>query len=263
MTDPEPAWLSTLLKEATVNYPTTPDLAPGVLAAIRHDRPMPAWRPFPLPAPGLVLAALAALLVGVLVAVQPTRHALAELFGLAVEGERIENLPPPPAGPAIEDVPPPLAIESYAEPITLAAAAERLGFVPLLPPTLEPRSVYFISYLPAGWQPQFARPTLVVRYDGFDLWQTGADGFVGKGLTYDGDTVVRDTAVRGMEAYWITGGPRLVTMFTAEGERIVGSTRTVEANTLVWSVDGIYFRIEGGLRFEAALAIGESIIAPE
>ena len=90
-------------------------------------------------------------------------------------------------------------------------------------------------------------------------WQTTVDGMVGKGLVYDGDAVVTATTVNGAEAYWITGGPRLVTMFGPQGERLVGSTRTVDANTLVWSDGERYFRIEGDLTLEEALAVAEGI----
>jgi hypothetical protein len=258
MTNPEPAWLSALLQEATVDYPTTPDFAPSVMAAIRRQ---PEPRLSLVPSLGLAAAAAVALLVGTLLAVRSTREAIAGFLGLAVEGERIEVLPPPPAGPAIDELPPPLVIEAYADPITLAEAEELIGFAPALPPDLEPAGVYFIRYLPAGWQEAFARPTLVVRYDGFDLWQTSSDSFVGKGLVYDGDAVVTSTNVNGAEAYWITGGPRLVTIFSPSGERLVGSTRTVEANTLVWAAEGRYFRIEGDLELPEALAVAESITA--
>jgi hypothetical protein len=257
MTNPEPAWLDALLQEATVDYPATPELAPAVIAAIRAA---PGQRPFTL-APFATAAALAAiaLTAGALLAIEPSRDAIAGFLGLRVEGERIEELPPPPAGPSLDELPTTVAIEAYAEPVTLAGAAELLGFAPSLPPALEATSYYFIEYRPGGWQTQFAKPTLIARYEGFDLWQTTADGLVGKGLVYDGDAVVAGTTVKGAEAYWITGGPRLVTLFAPNGDRLVGSTRTVEANTLVWAASGRYFRIEGDLTLEEALVVAEAI----
>jgi hypothetical protein len=253
MTEQQPAWLTSLLEEATVEYPTTPDLAPAVMAAIRSERAdqEPPWGRY-----GWVVALVAAAVMVLVAAVsiRDSREAIAEFLGLGVVGERIEVLPTE----APEDLPDPRNISDYARPIALADASNLVGFEPLLPGGVAPGGVYYLQYSQVQPEGTFGKPFVVLRYEGYDVWQSTTVGLVGKGLYLGGDTVVEQADI-GAEGYWITGGPRLIVVEAPDGSAIAGSERTVEGNTLVWYEGQRYFRIEGGVDLEEALAIARSL----
>lgn len=239
-----------------MEYPATPNLVPGVLAAI--DRARPAEFPGALRAVAVAAAVALIVAAALLAALDQSRDAIARFLGLAVEGEVIEILPTP-AGQATVALPTPAAIEDIAEPIDLAGAGERLGFEPALPEDRTPMAAYYLEYRLDERPNSFVKPFLVVRFDGFDLWEATSEGLVGKGIYLGSDTVVEQTHVGKADAYWLEGGPRIVTIHAPGGEEIVGSGRTVTANALVWSIGNRYFRIEGDLELAEAVAIAESI----
>jgi hypothetical protein len=252
MTQPQPDWLATLLEEATVEFPTTPDLAPGVLAAIREDPvPQPAWgrRGW-----AVAIAATAVIVLVTALSIRESREAIAEFLGLAVEGERIEILPTE----APEDLPEPQDLEDFARPVGLDDIAALVGFAPALPNGDAPGAAYYLEYTDMQPEGPLGKPFVVLDYGHYHIWQSTTAGLVGKGVYLGGEVVVEPAAL-GDGAYWITGGPRLLVVELPGGVAIAGSERTVDANTLVWYEDDRYYRIEGDVGLDEALAIAESL----
>lgn len=254
MTDFRTAWEQDLLERAAkeFTYPATPSLRAGVMA--RLDAPVmaaPRWRP-------VARVALAAALViliagGAAVATSgAVRDAVAGFLGLAVEGETIELAPTPRSGETLTPVPPPLDLASVGTPAAPADVAGVLGGEPHLPMgTGMPRATFVISYE--------GLPAVLFRFEGYDLWQFRV---AGGGLTkqiFFGAGSVTETRVRDVSAYWISGGLRVVTFHDANGREITGAARSVTQPALVWTRDGVYYRLEGDLPRERALAIAESI----
>jgi hypothetical protein len=241
-------WLDELLAEADLEYPATPDLAAAVLGAMEPPPSTPA-RAFPPRSLTAGAAAIAAILVALLV-IPATREGIAGFLGLAVEGERIEPLPTPLPGETPTPFPTPPPLESIAEPATLTEAGDALGFEIAVPPGEGSPLVYLLRYQ--------RQRVAILRFPTFDLWQGQVQGFVGKGILLDG-TVVTETTVLSEPAYWITGGPRIVTFHNAEGTAVTGSQRAVTANTLVWATESRYYRLEGDLTLEQAVAIAATL----
>jgi len=241
-------WIDELLAGADLEYPATPDMTGAVLGALESlpSAPGRAFLPRSVTAGAAVLiAALVALVV-----IPTTREGIAGFLGLAVEGERIEPLPTSAAAQTPTPFPAPPPLESIAEPATLAEAGDALGFEIAVPPGEGPSLVYLLRYE--------RQPIAVLRFGSFDLWQGRLDGFVGKGILLDG-TVVTETTVLSEPAYWITGGPRIVTFHQPDGTEVTGSQRAVTANTLVWATETRYYRIEGELTLEQAVAIASTL----
>jgi hypothetical protein len=240
---------------STLTFPSTPDLAGRWQSGARareidlpHSRRSGRGGRYRWGLRAFAAAAAVVLVVTVTAAFaqRSVRDAVADFLGLAVEGERIEHITP---GSARTPFPSPFALESFATPIGPAEAQATPGRQPLRPPG-EQLAVFRVRYA--------ERSAIVLQYGTFDLWQMPLDdpGFIGKLI--DG-TVVQQVEVDGDPAYWLSGGIRLVSYFDASGTEVTGSQRGAETNTLVWSADGIYYRIEGYLTIDEALAIAISL----
>ncbi len=245
------SWEAEMLNEfaRAFPYPATPDVAPGVLMRVaeRPSAPPPgAWR-VRLTTAVLALVGLAAATLAVS---DGAREAVAEFFGIAVEGERIEVLPTPIAG-LPTPFPEPVDIAERARAVTPQEARDAVGDELVGVPGREPLAVYLLAPGQA--------PVVVQRYQGFDLWQVrtnGAPNFE-KGVI-DG-RVVEEVTVNGTAGYWIAGGQRLVTFLDAEGTPVAGTQRTVLAPTLLWHDGERYLRIEGIGELAEALAVAEGV----
>ncbi len=279
-------WEQALLAEAAaaVAYPATPELRARVVAAVGERAAGRArrWAP-PLTVNVRLAAAVATLALALvaLLAVPASRDAVAEFFGL-VPGQRFEQLPlpPEPARPAVTTTPqarpfvlptpwsaspatpPPIAatptpapavptpVIELARPSTLAAASQALGYEIALPRGEgEPLAVFFIDFVGQG--------AVVLRYARFDLWQTNGPGTFGKGAKID--TIVEVADVGSIVAYWIEGEARVLRFLDANGDEVPGSRREVSRNTLIWLTATSFYRLEGDLTREQAIAIGVTL----
>lgn len=234
-----------------VRYPSTPDLTDRVLAGISAlaSRREVVFRPFLVPVPTVVLAALVLSVVLVL-AVSPAGDAVARFFG--VEGSKIERLPPAPPGVTATPLPTPEGLGATAKPVSLTEAAAAAGFAPGLPSGQgDPQGVYLIRY---GTQ-----AVVVLRYEDFDLWQAQLQQNASFGKLISPESVVQDVSVRGEPATWLTGGPHFVSYILPNGEGLRESLRTVDRNTLIWRTAKVFYRMETDLSLEEALHIAERL----
>lgn len=248
MPDPATTWEDEMLEQLAraFPYPPAPDVSARVLAALPAAI-TPRWRLRALAA-GVTLILVA---VGTLVISDDAREAVADFLGIAVQGERIKVLPTAPAG-LPTPLPEPVDIAERARPVTLSGAAEITGVELATVSGAPPLAVYVL-------EPANAPAIVIIRYEGFDLWQfrtSGAPNFE-KGVI-DG-RIVEETSVDGRDAYWISGGQRLVTFLDNQGTPVVGAQRTVLAPTLLWHDGERYLRIEGISSRDSAIAVAESV----
>jgi hypothetical protein len=236
------------LAQATV-YPPTPDIAGAISTRLaphsgeRHGR----WRLAIAGAAALsLLAAASALLIA-----PGSREAVADFLGLGVKGERIEQLPPQPSpSPGATPTPTPPPIDAVAERTTLEAASAALSFEPIIPAGIEITDVFALEYL--------GLDGIVLRTPTYDLWQfDNNDVFLGKGVP--GQVRVQQTTVDGLPAYWITGGPRILTGRDAAGNELTPVVVSTSGNALVWAEGAVTLRLVGNLGRDQAIVIAESL----
>ena len=245
-------WEAEMLNEfaRAFPYPPTPDIAGRVAARVAAGRGSTAPSVWRLRVATAALAALG-MAVATLAVSRDARDAVAEFLGLSVEGERIEVLPTPVSGLPTA-LPAPVDIGERARGVTLAEATE-LGGGELV--GFDDREVLAVYVL----EPVNAPVVVILRYEGFDLWQfrTSGEPNFEKGVI-DG-SVVEEAGVNGRDAYWIAGGQRLVTLLDDEGTPVAGTQRTVLAPTLLWHDGERYLRIEGIANRDEAIAVAEGV----
>jgi hypothetical protein len=245
------------LRALPVEWPETPDLAGAILPRLEPAaaRPLrPAWRP----RRGRLVAAVVALLLGAVAAVEPARSAVLELLGLrSVKIERREPAPTTtgPSGQAL----------GFGRAVT-QAEAERLVTFPVHPPAAlgRPDGVFFArnpprrgavsyAYRPRDGIPESART-------GFGVLVTeiapSTRPFVEK--TIGPDARLERFRVGGDPAYFISGAPHGVGYleppenFYVEEQRLAGNTLLVER-------DDLLIRVEGDISRERAVGIAQSV----
>ena len=237
-------------------YPEAGDLAPAVVERIRGVRPLAPPRRAPRTRRVLVLvAAVLALLVGgALVASPGLRAALLRFFGLP--GVRIEvGESPPPVGRGLD----------LGERVSLAEARERATFPLALPGSLGPPDEVYLDVPPAdglvsmAWRARPELPRATGSGVGALLTQFPARPereFIVKKLAAQGVSVAQ-VLVDGETGYWVEG-PHTVFLVTEGGVFIEDRARTA-GNTLLWSRDGITYRLETALSMERTLAIARTV----
>ncbi|MDX6679083.1 MAG: hypothetical protein QOE31_3135, partial [Solirubrobacteraceae bacterium] len=247
---------------ADVVWPPTPDLAERVVARIAADvaaevgagagagartparlRRPPRWSPLVLGhGPALAIAAILTLLVaGALV--PPVRSAVLDVLGIAGR-ERVIRVPAAPdtSRPALDQ----------GAPTTLALARRSVAFEIRLPRVLgAPREVR-VSDAIAGRAVTLVYPdaTLLEFAGGLDpvLQKRIGPGADARPVTVAG----------GLPGFFITG-VRELDVLDREGHPVRARGSLARADTLVWQVRGVAYRLEarGGLR--RALAIARSV----
>jgi hypothetical protein len=252
----EETWEEPMLEELAraIVFPPEPDMRSAVLARLAaggqpSGSPAPAWR---FAVAGLaVVIAVAAFTVAIS---RDARDAVAGFLGLAVEGERIEVLPTPPAGMTATPFPTIAStgdFEQFARKVTAEEAATHVGALQLPGSLGEPRALYAIT----------GGPNIVIAdFGAVQVWQMPYTGeyFIGKGIN-GGGTVVQEVRVNGHPGYWVSGGERLVSVTSSSGNVLTGTQRVVTASALLWSADGLYHRIEGAGTLEEAMRLAEEI----
>jgi len=244
----EPRWEEEMLEDlaGALVFPATPDIRGAVLARLHSPERQERARVTRLAL--TVTAAVVLVAAAVITFSGDAREAVADFLGLSVEGERIEVLPTPAGGVSPTALPTPrpgtAALEGFAQRVARGDVTTRL----VLPASLgEPRGYYTVSGLPG---------LVIVDYGAVQVWEFPYEGdyFIGKGIEGQGN-VVQELSIDGHKAYWVSGGQRLVTVNNAAGTPIAGTQRTVTANALLWSADGLYRRIEGAGTLEEALEL--------
>ncbi|MFN0146081.1 MAG: hypothetical protein ACKVT1_06190 [Dehalococcoidia bacterium] len=251
---PEPdRWEERLLQTTARSavFPASPDIVSGVMARLPAD-PVPRHSSRRVLRPVLAaIAALALATAGLLIGSREARDAVADFLGLAVEGERIELIPPPAPGVTPTPLPAPRPLAEIATLTTKEAVTSRLGFSPAEPPGLgEPLAYYIATYLGV--------PVVILHYAAFDLWEVDSPIFE---KTAFGKTTeaLEELEVGGRPAYWLSE-PHIVRFLGEDGSVAVGSERTVPGKTLVWRGSRLNYRLETEtLTREEALAIAASL----
>jgi hypothetical protein len=245
-----------------LEWPPTPDLAPGVRA--RLDEPAPRRRRLAglLPPAGLrrslALALVALLLLaGTVFAAAPgVRDAVLDFFGLqGATVERRETLPTPP---------PERPLDLGAR-TSLAAARERLGFEPLVPSQPgEPDGVYVRSGPPGGELSLAYRARPGLPRAGTTRLGLLVSEFRGElAPEYLGKIVGQATAVQrlsidGAPALWIQGAPHFF-FYRGPGGEPADTTLRIAQNVLLAERGGLLVRLEGAFDRERAVAIARSL----
>jgi hypothetical protein len=251
-----------------VEWPRTPDLVVSVMVELEAAPApgAPAARPRRLagllPPAGLrrsLALAVVALLVlagGVFAAVPSVRDTVLDFFGLqGATVERRATLPTPP---------PERPLDLGAR-TTLAGAAERLGFDPLVPAELgRPDGVYLrrgppggelsLTYLPRAGLPRAHSTRLGLLLSEFrgDLSPEYLGKVVGQATKAER---LRIGADRGI---WIEGAPHFF-FYRAPNGRFVDTELRLAQNVLLLEHGALLVRLEGAFDRDQAIAIARSL----
>ncbi|MDQ2911281.1 MAG: hypothetical protein M3R39_09760 [Actinomycetota bacterium] len=220
-----------------LEYPSEPDVAPGVLA--RLERRPPAWRPLVVALAVLVVAVTAAF------AVPQARTTILKWFHLrGATVERVETLPP-----AVER----RRAGGLGRSLSRADAEREVGFRLVLPPFEGPgpSRVYVLDRtLATVIAHAYGRSLLLSEYRAADF------GLLKKSAT--GKTVLDSVRVDGDRGLWLAGSPHTLTYFNRRGE-FQQRTVLIRGNVLLWVHDGLTLRLEGKLTRAQALALARRI----
>ena len=125
-----------------------------------------------------------------------------------------------------------------------------MRFQPLIPASDgDPVTTYILSY--------GDEPIVVLHYQRFDLWETRARGFFGKGVAPD--QIIDTLQIKGRDAMFVRGGNHIVQYFNASGSPVEGSARTVDRSTMIWNDGTTFFRLETDLPEADVINILESL----
>lgn len=223
-----------------VEWPPTPDFAIAVRERVSPARPeIPWWRRREL---AFALAA-AMLLAMALVALPPTRQAIAGWLGLThVTLKRVPVLPSPaPSSSSSGD----------RKRVDLAEARSRAGFT-VLAPSASVRAVYLLAR-PSGSEVEFELTDgMLVTESAGSFDQRILGKVIGPG------TDVSTSQVRGRPGAWIHGSPHEVAYFDRGGNFRVETLR-VAGNVLIWEEGGTVMRVEGASSEAAALTLAAGL----
>jgi hypothetical protein len=242
-------------------YPPTPDLAARGLPA--PVAPGPLLRRYAR------LALAAALLLVALLAVPEVRGAALRLLQVGVVRVRVEPAPPPTALPLAHTVVPPASTPApqtstgdlgLAGETTLAEASRRVSFpvrLPTIPADLGPPDYVFLQDLDGAalvlvWLDPASpeRPLL-------SLHTLSSEAFALKMIYGEETERLAETEVSGEAALWVRG-PHLLQVGRG-GNVDLAPVRIVSGNTLIWTADGLTYRLECDLPLEEALRVAESL----
>ena len=229
---------------AHLAWPEEADLASSVSVEVENVVPL---RPRRLGRRVALVAAAALLVLTALLAVSPgLRAAILEFLGIRGAEVEVHETVSPPAGPSFSGE------ALLGEPVTRAEAAEVLGFPLALPQGLgRGEGVYLLR--------EGATTIATVAYQEGELILGQFRGRVERasiGKIVDvGQAEFVD--VRGALGIWVEG-PHAVFIRDPSGD-VVPTEPLRGGNALLWSVDGITFRLEGTADLSSALRIAESV----
>jgi hypothetical protein len=256
-----PANVEGALRELAPRYPhpPTPDLAGRVrvrLVAQPARRPVPRWRD---PRRLALAAAVLLVIAGAAALVNPaSRDAIAHFFH--VPGVIVNRVPSPVPSTS---TPSPLGLGRR---VTVAEAQAQVAFhvvVPTDPALGQPDGVYVDTDVPGG-EVAFAygpRPGIpVVRETGLGVLITEFRGDLAGDILKEAgpDTTVEKTTVNGDPGWWIAGAPHVLVVKESPPNARPEILR-LAANTLIWTHDGVTYRIESSLSKAESLRIAASL----
>jgi hypothetical protein len=231
-----------------VEFPPTPDLAPGVRTRLAAG-PAAAFGLLRRRALVLALGVLVVALAAVL-AVPQTRAAILEFFHLrGVTIERVGELPTVPerqTGPGLV----------LGKKVSLEEARDSVGFEVLVPGALgEPDEMYVQTGFPPGGMVSMVygsrdRPRAL-----FTEFRATVREVIFKKVAVD--TTIERVAVDGGVGFWI-GGAHLFSYFDANGAYQQEPIR-LAGKTLVWERGPLTLRLEGELSKVEAMRIARSV----
>ncbi len=228
-----------------LDVPEAPDLAASVRARVeprRGRRTTPAPRRL---AVALVLVLLAALLATL--AIPDARSALFRVLHIGgATIEVVDELPDVPAEPDLE-----LAL---GQRVTLADATRDAGF-DVLQLEQRPDAVY-LGDRGTVWQ-LYGTPERVRLLLAQTPFHSVDQELLLKKLAAPG-TQVEPVTVGGGEGAFLSGDPHFLLLLDELGNPVEDSAR-LAANVLLWSADGIAYRLEGDVDRETALELAESL----
>lgn len=233
-----------------VEWATTPELAPGVMARVSSER-QPRVVRLPLSRPKrivLIAAATVLLLAGAAVAAK----IIIDLGAVVLEVT--------PSRPGLLPTP---SIAPTGDPITLREAGILLGKDVVLPPRLgEPDRVWAdevftesgkVPRVTVAWQARPGLPEISGTPYGAVLVVFEGDANQASKEIYEDTGVLKFETVDGVEFYW-TRGTHLLQLLTSEGVVYV----RVEGNVLLWRDGSHTMRLETALPKADALRIAAS-----
>lgn len=205
------------------NYPATPDLAVRKTSGTRTGARRLAWA-----AAVFLVVAVAAF------AVPPVRAALVEVLGIGAVQVRLGE--PTPAAPRLE-------IDLPGETTLEAARQSSSVDLPLPSDYGVPDRVFVLSQVGNT-------VVLVWEAEGMALYVIPPGPLVQK-LSPDS---VRQTTVNGRPAIWTTGDHFLELVQNDPDQRVF-----ITGHVLIWTEDGVTYRLETDLPLEEAIVIAESL----
>jgi len=226
---PSPGLASAVLRRvATQPGPVPPTLRSRTVAWLRP------WRR------RIAVGVLA--LVVALLATPPVRAAVADWFGFA--GVIVRTDPETATG---EDASPPPEVDDA---MTVAEAADLVGFTPLLPAELGEPDALDVSadrvFVSMTWSTEDG-PVRLDQFDGRLDWRIAK---ISPGVRY--------ADVAGVDALWFDR-PHEVVLLGEGGEPRRESAR-LAGHTLIWPVGDLTMRLEGDLSLSRALEIASSAV---
>lgn len=242
-----------------LDWPDTPELAPGVRARLAGPPPQRVRRPL---LGGLRRSLALALVLTVVIAaaaaaaIPAVRDAVLEWLGLqGATVERVVTLPSPPPERPLE----------LGRRTTLPRARERLAFEPLVPFGLgEPDGVYIRGRVPGGELSLAYRPRpglaparstrlglLVSEFRG-DLHPDYVGKIVGPA------TVAQSLTVDGGRAVWVEGAPHFF-FYRAPDGRVMETELRLAQNVLLVERGEVLVRLEGAFSRERAIRLARSL----
>jgi hypothetical protein len=218
----------------------------------------------------LVAALLLIAITGGLALFPEARNAIADRLGLqGVQIRLVDEVP----SPAPSQVGAPLML---GRPVTLDEAQAAVDF-PIRVPTAAgfdaPAEVYLLDQ-DEGAMVSFVYPA-APELPASDETGVGAlltqfrgeaeRGLIEKGLPHDGaqKTELEAISVGGEPGVWISGAPHGFFFVCYDAGECREERYRLAGNVLLWEQDGVTLRLESALSREAALAIAESVPAPE
>jgi hypothetical protein len=248
-------------------FPLTPDLATRVRHQLENDAARTA-RPRPLTA-WLAAALLLILIAGTLALFPAARYAIADRLGLrGVLIHWVDEIPGEPS-----QVGAPLTLGRR---VTLDEARVAVDF-PVLVPTAAgfdtPAEIYLMDgdegemvslVYPAG--PGLPESDVTGVGALLTQFQGEADrGLIEKGLPDSGPNESRLEAVSvgGEPGFWISGAPHGFFFVCHDVSECREERYRLAGNVLLWEQDGLTLRLESELSLDEALAIAESVRAPQ
>jgi hypothetical protein len=234
-----------------VEFPPTPDLAPGVRARLA-ERPAPAQGlPFFSAHRRMLAIALAVLVVAVaaVMAVPQTRAAILEFFHL--RGVTIERVGTLPTVPVRNELGP------LGERVSLDQARERADFDVVVPEALgEPDEVYFWDGNPPGGMVSFVWGSREEPRAFLSEFRASVKDVIFKKAA--ANTRIEHVTIDGDDGYFLSGSPHQFSYFDRYGQYREELVRLV-GNTLVWERGTLTLRLEADINRAEAVEIARSV----